>query len=375
MSVHEFEFSVVASTPLWKSEVGSIVWDGAAGDITGVRAKLASPGTGTFNLSTAAETGMLLGEEDLPEVLWYFRADDLAGKYSDDDAVSGWWGLNDKSEATQAVGSMQPLYKDDAGPKGTSDAMHFDGTNDKLTITTGQTSFEKTIGFSVAMVLGDVTATGASSNQIPLVANYNTLLVPSPAVYGRVSRMMFRNDDGGVKQTTSDMADDDQIRVIVYDGTSLGSETVSEYVNGDTAYSGAALSGTIGDFTLNTLGAMANSSVDEYLSGGISELIVFDGVLDSTTRQLIEGMLAWRWGLQGDIVDDDGNDTHPYRTAGGNPISDSYELGTAIELASTYGSVVDPTIPVTHGTRIRFYTPTRMYATGALTVELTFTAD
>jgi len=374
VSVHEYVFATVTSTPFWKSEVASIVWDGADGDITGVRAKLASPGTGTFNLSTSAATGLLTGEEDFPEIEWYFRADDLSGKYSDDDAVLGWWGLNNTSEATQATGSMQPLYKDDAGPKGTSSALYFDGTNDRLIITTGTTTFDSDAAFTVAVVIGDVTATG-SPDQIPLIATYNTLLSGTPALYGKSSRMLIRNNDAGKKQTTSKMADDDQIRILVYNGKSGGSETVEEYVNGDTSYTASSLTGTVGDFTFNAMGAVADSSSDEYLQGGISELVVFNDVLDEDQRQTVEGYLAWRWGLEGDLVDTDGNDTHPYKTSEGNPITYAYELGTDIALASTYGSVVDPTIPVTHGTRIRFYTPKRMYATGALTVELTFTAD
>ncbi len=38
------------------------------------------------------------------------------------------------------------------------------------------------------------------------------------------------------------------------------------------------------------------------------EIIIIDDEVDTDTRQKIEGYLAWKWGLEGDLAGD-----HPYK--------------------------------------------------------------
>lgn len=47
-----------------------------------------------------------------------------------------------------------------------------------------------------------------------------------------------------------------------------------------------------------------------FLNGDIGEIIIVDGAPDTATRQLIEGYLAWKWGLEANLPSG-----HPYKSA------------------------------------------------------------
>lgn len=61
-----------------------------------------------------------------------------------------------------------------------------------------------------------------------------------------------------------------------------------------------------------TLGHYTNFSnvVETPMDGDIAEVLVVRGAVDLTTRQKIEGYLAWQWGLEGNLPAD-----HPYKSA------------------------------------------------------------
>lgn len=48
----------------------------------------------------------------------------------------------------------------------------------------------------------------------------------------------------------------------------------------------------------------------QFLSGGLGELLIFSNALSLANRQITEGYLAWRWGLQSSLPP-----THPYYSA------------------------------------------------------------
>jgi hypothetical protein len=59
------------------------------------------------------------------------------------------------------------------------------------------------------------------------------------------------------------------------------------------------------------LGAFTTSiSTLQHLNGDLAEVIVLDSVPSTAGRQLIEGYLAWKWGLEGDLPAG-----HPYENA------------------------------------------------------------
>lgn len=99
--------------------------------------------------------------------------------------------------------------------------------------------------------------------------------------------------------------------VINYEATSL-----RLYVNGgligqsDSFQTAGLTSDTPSQFL--TLGHYTNLSnvVETPMDGDFAEVLVVRGAVDLTTRQKIEGYLAWQWGLEGDLPVD-----HPYKSA------------------------------------------------------------
>jgi len=58
-----------------------------------------------------------------------------------------------------------------------------------------------------------------------------------------------------------------------------------------------------------TIGQSRNNN-GHTVEGMIGEVLVFARVLSDTDRQLVEGYLAWKWGLEGDLPSG-----HPYKSA------------------------------------------------------------
>ena len=93
--------------------------------------------------------------------------------------------------------------------------------------------------------------------------------------------------------------------------------TSGTYIDGDYYQDGNSQS-TTGSGNPN--GTLANTDAITMLGAGHNgsyegiEMDLFEFVLvdtdDTTTRQLIEGYLAWRWGLEGNLPSD-----HPYKSA------------------------------------------------------------
>jgi hypothetical protein len=78
-----------------------------------------------------------------------------------------------------------------------------------------------------------------------------------------------------------------------------------------------AATSTITAGNITTIGSRADN-VNVYFIGDIAEIVVFDTVLADTDRQLVEGYLAWKWGLQTQLPA-----AHPYATT--PPVS-SYSM-------------------------------------------------
>ena len=107
---------------------------------------------------------------------------------------------------------------------------------------------------------------------------------------------------------------------VLYTGATLSSNTtyLLEYVNNGTTlthYSNASTyaSGSsiayIGGLTTGIGGRLqAGGGLQEPLTGVINEIVVFSIEVSSTQRQLVEGYLAWKWGLTANLPSN-----HPYK--------------------------------------------------------------
>ena len=64
--------------------------------------------------------------------------------------------------------------------------------------------------------------------------------------------------------------------------------------------------GTTGSFNNLIFGSLNNAS--QWFIGNMAETLIFNRVLSTDDRQTVEGYLAWKWGLQGNLPT-----THPYK--------------------------------------------------------------
>jgi len=101
-----------------------------------------------------------------------------------------------------------------------------------------------------------------------------------------------------------------------------------------------------------------------YFDGGISEIMLFDGVLTNDRRELMEGYLAHKWGLTGNLPA-----AHPYKS--NNPYTKSYLLSSDLIIGPDYGSHNLVSQSMADGDTILFYIP-NCQNPGVLTVELTY---
>lgn len=87
------------------------------------------------------------------------------------------------------------------------------------------------------------------------------------------------------------------------------SSTMAVYTNGNLVASGTSQSGTTVVTSPLYINGQAGTSTNSYASY-LAEVVVFNTGLSLSNRQLIEGYLAWKWGLQGSLPN-----THPYYSA------------------------------------------------------------
>lgn len=117
---------------------------------------------------------------------------------------------------------------------------------------------------------------------------------------------------GSTEGTTSALSDwSIASGVIDYVGTSLRLHVNGSLIGQSDSFQTSGLtSDTPSEFL--TLGHYTNFSdvVETPMDGDIAEVLVVRGAVDATTRQTIEGYLAWQWGLEGNLPID-----HPYKSA------------------------------------------------------------
>ena len=81
------------------------------------------------------------------------------------------------------------------------------------------------------------------------------------------------------------------------------------YFNGSQAGSNTTSATISGTATL-MIGAYRDTVPKELYSGNISEIVLYSTIISITSRQQVEGYLAWKWGIQGSLPI-----SHPYRFA------------------------------------------------------------
>jgi len=220
--------------------------------------------------------------------------------------VSQW---NDKSgnarHASQASAANQPTYT--ASAYAGKPALTFDGVNDNLAVNYNYAGNQATLYAVVSRLPGGsaeqwVFSSYGGINGTPLVAPMWALGLNLQiggnrwATYGNNKFL-----SGGVNLST--------------DGTPFALGLVSDisgsvldaYTNGSRTAQYNTVARFNGGGARNYIGAELNGA-SRFLSGRVSEIIQTETVLSTTDRQKLEGYLAWKWGLQGNLPIG-----HPYK--------------------------------------------------------------
>lgn len=215
-------------------------------------------------------------------------------------AVSQW---NDKSgtsrHLSQSTASQRPAYNA-TGYLSSLPLITFDGSNDILTATSGSTGIANV---SMFMAMRYVTATGedlafgfgTSGNGSAIRYLYTTGSSQGFATWG---------NDVVSSSLSLDAAGSFHIFEVVQSGTS-----VSLWRDGSPD---SVLPRTIvapSNISTNTIGLGGiNGSGSYYANIAVLEAIALYEAATTTTRQLIEGYLAWKWSLVASLPSD-----HPYK--------------------------------------------------------------
>jgi hypothetical protein len=230
---------------------------------------------------------------------WY-DASDSATIVQSGGAVSQW---NDKSgngsrNLVQATGTNQPT----TGTRSQNglNMIDFNGTNSNMT---GGTWFSARSSFSVYAVYLDDAPT--DSIEHVMVANTNGdgtgrnfLLKRNTNIFGtflgNVNRPFYNQPE-----TTA-----------LFSSTwswSSPSTTINPYLNGTlgTSQTTSTEANTSSGFRVG-----CSRTATSFYNGAIAEIIFVSGVDSTTTRQLIEGYLAHKWGLSANLPSD-----HPYKSS------------------------------------------------------------
>ncbi len=234
----------------------------------------------------------------VPGCALWLDASDAASVSVSGSNVTQW---SDKSgnllHATQATAGNRPTY---SAPLS---AVVFNGTSSFLSTSLTASSNTETV-FAVTLFNNTIT-------------NTNTILGQSSTSGGRQFCMNYVPN---ALSTNLQLVRMNQVVINQVNVTlQSNSRSLSGYVNQNTLGSTLYFNGTpvnttatptafTGSFT-TTIGTRGNTLFDQTFTGNMYEILVYSGVLTTTQRQQIEGYLAQKWGVSGNLPN-----THPYYT-------------------------------------------------------------
>lgn len=243
--------------------------------------------------------GQIWTPDKLPNLSVWLDAADLF--YPDGTAVQTWDNKGTQNDATQSDSTKQPLLK--TGILNGLPGVRFDGTNDCLTIAS--------LPLNTFMSMFVVAKT---TNAKPIFIEHSANAVNNDGFYfyGTANDSWnFRR--GGLRNNGS------------YLGNWFGANATQAGLISRSYASGRAADAyrdgifyTIQTFSQSNV--LSDSSVTETLNifarnngasvpsdGDLHELIIYNQTIDTPSRLLVEGHLAWKWGLRQVL-----NPDHPY---------------------------------------------------------------
>ncbi len=184
-----------------------------------------------------------------------------------------------------------------------------------------------TQGFSLSYPGVHAAETGFAVIRMTTPNSYGFFIQSAPS-YARqfynyfTTLQLGQTNIGGAGATTTSVLTADSNTVLGY---TLNSTNSFFFFNGVSGATGTAFSSVPSESTLY----IGYSGSAAYLGGTISEMLIYDQVLTTAQRQVVEGYLAWKWGIQGSLASN-----HPFRYS--VPNSQSISGMTNFTYSSSY---------------------------------------
>ena len=349
--------------------------------ITKIEAKLSS-GNATCNVAqgTSDRQGAI-DTDDLPEttIHWMMRAEDLGSAFSDTDTVDSWYAHPSSGIAQsykQTSSTNRPSYYADQDGLGYQSSpndnpcVYFNGFSSYLDQHGGDAEIPYTDSWTL------VTAVGKKNSGTYRVVTGTKSTGSVQALYGdwnkhRIRQGIFSGSAREYAHSTA-LLDHDQIRVLTVEYNTNGRYYINEWINGTLAYGPVNFQYGSGPWVFDLLGATQYSVIGSTyfirFSGGISEMWLIKGVVDTTTRQTIEGHVAHKYDSKALLPT-----THPYYSTDPNS-SVTFMNSTDLSLTSTYQTLKSSIGQnlAKNGDLISFYMP-KVQLPGTVTIKVTVT--
>jgi hypothetical protein len=257
---------------------------------------------GGFLAQPAGGGGTLWTPADSTATLIWLDATDSANITTVSGAVSDWADKNGSGNSySQASASNRPTYD------GANNLVSFDGVNDHLLSGTrfGLATASPVFGAFFVHEIGSVNLTTNKMWQLGGIGTATGKL----SISGGTPGWSYRMNNGNEVFNSVDLN-----TLHLQSWTRPASGT---YIDGDFYEDGTAQSTTGSG---NPTGLLTNTDNETMLGAGhngsyepidmdLHEFVLLD-TDDTTERQLVEGYLAWRWGLEGNLPAG-----HPYKSA------------------------------------------------------------
>ncbi len=196
--------------------------------------------------------------------------------------------------------------------------LSFDGTNDRLRRTAGLAGLLQNVGAATMFIVRRHTATPVGTHVAFEIADAtpNTArLVLYAAADNKVRAAGKRTDAEGLQQIEVGGSGLYTVNVNTWEMLGVACDYANSdgfvYLNGALFASNTtfASAGNTENTTSHSLNVGCWQTDDLFLQGGIAEIIVTHSV-DANERMLIEGYLAWKWGLEASLPSG-----HPFENA------------------------------------------------------------
>ena len=219
-----------------------------------------------------------------------------------DGAVARW---EDKSgngrHATQGTEIRKPLRK--AAVQNSLDVISFDGSNDYLATPASSPTFT---GYHLFVVESHTGFGGASLGRLLEIGNNQIASFMAGAETSR-----YRQFSGSFVDSPLNSGTINTWRVLGFrDQLNSLASGISFTINGEEFSPGGTSATSTIPSANSTIHVGNRPALDRAFAGTFGEIVLFQTALAVADRQLVEGYLAWKWGLQANLPAD-----HPYKNA------------------------------------------------------------